>query len=78
MTREEVELRGMCPRNVVDVLDAISGARRISRTELVNAVLSEWADARMHEAVLIQRVVGFNPTPPDAEGNASERIRNIK
>jgi hypothetical protein len=74
MRDDDVELRGMCPRRVVDVLDAVSNARRITRTELVNAVLSEWADARVHEANLVQRVRGFNPPPTDAAGAASERL----
>lgn len=60
-TATSVELRGECPRQTVDVLDAISAARRISRTELVNQVLGEWARQQLHEASLIHRVTRGNP-----------------
>jgi hypothetical protein len=74
MRDDDVELRGMCPRRVVDVLDAVSNARRITRTELVNAVLSEWADARIHESSLIHRIVGLNPSLRDEFGAGAERL----
>ncbi len=50
------ELRGPCPKDTVDVIDAVSMARRMSRTELVNEILTEWAKARLHEAELITRL----------------------
>lgn len=53
---DAVELRGPCPRTVVDVVDAVSQAKRITRMELVNQILQEWADAKLHEATLIQRL----------------------
>lgn len=51
-----VELRGPCPKDVVDVLDAVSMARRMSRTDMVNEILKEWAEAKRHEADLISRL----------------------
>ncbi len=51
-----VELRGNCPRDVVDVIDAVSQSKRISRMEQVNAILARWADEKRREAELIQRV----------------------
>lgn len=38
-----VELRGPCPKRVVDLLDAVSLARSRTRMQLVNEILSEWA-----------------------------------
>ena len=69
---DAVELRGDCPRLTVDVLDAISSARRISRTELVNQVLSEFTRQQLLEASLVQRVTRGNPEaseffPPSAD-----------
>jgi len=58
-----VELRGPCPREVVDVLDAFCSARRITRTELVNRILTKWAADRLHEATLLERVTRGNPKP---------------
>lgn len=62
-----VELRGMAPRDLIDVLDAVSVARRISRTELVVEVLRAWANERIHEATVIARVAGINPAPTETE-----------
>lgn len=51
-----VELRGQAPRLIVDVLDAVSASRRISRWELVNEILEHYADDRMREATAVLRV----------------------
>lgn len=61
--REPVELRGNVPRNVIDVLDAISTRRRLSRTELVNEILAEWVHARLAEFAAVRRVVGDEALP---------------
>lgn len=52
----KVELRGDIPRDVADVLDAVSQAKRIPRMELVNSILQGWADEKLHEATLVVRV----------------------
>lgn len=57
-----VELRGKAPRTVVGVLDAISSAQRKDRWELVNEILSGWADDRMREATAVLRVTGLGET----------------
>ena len=57
----DVELRGMCPREVIDVLDAVSSHRRASRMELVNTILREWADDKKREMEALRRVVGAGP-----------------
>lgn len=51
-----VELRGDAPRPLVDVLDAVSGHRRISRWQLVSEILQAWADDKMREVTAICRV----------------------
>jgi len=63
-----VELRGMCPREVVDVLDAVSQAKRISRMELVNRILGEWRDQKVHESSLIHRVTRGNGSLTESDG----------
>lgn len=62
---ETVELRGECPRAIVDVLDAVSMARDKTRIALVNEILSEWSQKVLHEHSLLSRVV--HVTPPHAE-----------
>ena len=69
---EAVELRGNCPRGVVDVLDAFSNARRMTRMELVNQILRRWAKERLHEASLVQRVTRGNPELMDSDLNTLE------
>lgn len=51
-----VELRGQVPKLIVDVLDAVSLTKRVNRWELVNEILSAYADDRMREATAIMRV----------------------
>lgn len=67
-----VELRGDCPRDVIDVIDAISGARNQSRLVLVNQILAEWVERRLHEHQSISRVRRVNPEVPARGGRSSE------
>lgn len=54
----QVELRGQAPRTLVDVLDAVSAHRRITRWELIAEILERWADDKMAETTAILRVTG--------------------
>lgn len=60
MSDDLVELRGMSPRRTVDVLDAVALSRKISRTEIVNEVLADWAESRIHESKLVLRCTSNN------------------
>lgn len=51
-----VELRGQAPRTLVDVLDAVSSHRRVSRWDLITEILEHWADDKMAETTAILRV----------------------
>lgn len=64
------ELRGDCPREIIDVLDAVAVARDTTRIALVNGILGEWAKKVTHEATLVHRVVGGNPQPADRRGGS--------
>lgn len=68
----QVELRGPISRWIADVLDAVSLARRVSRTEVVNTVLEEWAKERLHEASLLTRVSRGNGSQPEKSGRSPE------
>lgn len=70
-TAEHVELRGPCPRETVDVLDAISMARNLTRTQMVNEILGEWARRIQHEHMVLARTMRV--IPPDAESNGRGR-----
>lgn len=66
-----VELRGECPREVVDMLDALSMAADVTRTALINEILKAHTDKEKHKAMLIYRVAMGNPELPEGSG-ASE------
>ena len=64
---DEVELRFWCPRSIVNVLDAVVMARggqsaNIHRGTVLTEEMTVWAEKKRHEASLIHRVAGINPT----------------
>ena len=65
-----IELRGDIPRDVADVLDAVSMANSCSRIDVVNEILHEWASERVHEASVIMRVTRGNPPAGEARSHA--------
>ena len=69
----KTELRGDCPKDTVDVLDAIAHARGVTRTDLVNEVLGNWCADRVHEASLILRMARGNPELTEALGVAGSK-----
>lgn len=73
---DSVELRGPCQRETVDILDAVSCARVMTRTELVNEILAEWALKQVHVATLVYRASRGNPQPTEANG--IQRIRGAE
>jgi len=56
-----VELRGPRPKEIVDVLDAWSQAKCMSRTQAVNLILRDWAKQKLHEHMVFARVTKGNP-----------------
>lgn len=54
---EPVELRGMCPAEVIGVLDAVSASNKESRMTLVNRVLLEWTRERTRQARAINNIL---------------------
>jgi hypothetical protein len=68
MADRSAELRGECPREILDVLDAISTARDMTRTQLVNEVLGNWARQVRHEHMIVARVCGVIPAESDTAG----------
>lgn len=70
-TSDGIELRGMCPRETVDVLDAVSAARSMSRAQIVNEILGDWARQQMHVATVLHRVLRRNPQGPESGGRGA-------
>lgn len=48
----------------VAVLDGYCQAHGLKRTVVMRRVLREWSEKKLHEATLILRVAGSNPTIP--------------
>jgi hypothetical protein len=71
MKADTAELRTECPLEVVDVLDAVSLAQRLTRGQLVVRILTDWAEQRHREAILIGRLSRGNPAPPDFDARGS-------
>ena len=76
---EKVEVRGLFEKPVIDVLDAISMARRIDRNSLIEKVLTEWATQTAVEFSVFQRLSRGNPAMlelvgirPDDGGSGTE------
>ena len=53
---DPVELRGDIERDTVDYLDVVSSHRRMSRMELVEAILREWVENKKHESSVVVRL----------------------
>ena len=66
MADNQGELRGPCPREVVDLLDAVSMARRMTRMELVVEVLRAYAAEQLHIASVVSSVTRGNPQQPES------------
>lgn len=67
-----VELREEIPRDLVDVIDAVSAARGTSRRQMVIDVLHAWASERVHEATVIMRVTRGNPPLAESDRKGAE------
>lgn len=63
--RDTVELRGEIPRDLADVIDAVSIAEDRSRIQQVIAVLGEWAARQRRIATVMHRLSQGNPQRQD-------------
>lgn len=63
--RDTVELRGEIPRELADVIDAVSIAEGRSRVQQVIVVLGEWADKQRRISTILHQVTRGNPPRAD-------------
>lgn len=56
------EVRFEAKAETIAVLDGFCSATGKCRTEFINTLLTEWAEKKLHEATVICRVAGVNPT----------------
>lgn len=69
---DTTEMRFMAQRLVVDLLDAVSSARRISRAEMANRVLERWAREVMHQQMMVANVTRGNPAVTETKWSDTE------
>lgn len=68
---ELAELRVNSPKYVLAVVDSVaisetkSSGKMVSRTDIVNRILSSFVDHKIDEATLINRAISDNPTVLD-------------
>lgn len=72
MPERTTEISFELPVSEVGVLDGYCQARGLKRTTVLRRLLKEWSDEKHHEAILICRVAGHNPTAPGANRDVSE------
>lgn len=70
--REDTELRLDIPKWVMGVIDAegIVRGSASSRKEVVNEILSVWAERKVHDATVVLRLANVNPTPVDSKAGS--------
>ncbi len=66
------EIRFEVPADEVAVLDGYCHATGKNRTDVIRGLLIDWSKSKLHEAIMICRVAGANPTAPDTDRNPSE------
>lgn len=62
-----VEIRLELDEARVRVLDGYCSATGKSRSDVLRGLLLEWSGRKLHEATLICRVAGVNPTSPETQ-----------
>lgn len=65
------EVRFEAKAETVAVLDAYCSAAGKCRTQFINDLLESWVCKKLHEATLICRVAGVNPTSSDSNRKTS-------
>jgi hypothetical protein len=63
---ETTEFRIEIPVDELAVLDGYCSATGKTRTGVIRSLLGIWAKDKAHEAMMICRVAGINPTSPDS------------
>lgn len=62
MNDEMVEVRITLKRSTLDIADAISLARKVSRSHVIDEVTGVWADQIHRESSMVLKIAGHKPT----------------
>ena len=72
MASDEVELRGLCPADLAQALDALAHADGVDRNHYVNSVLEKHVRQEAHKTMVRHRMLRGNAYMTEAAGGASE------
>ena len=61
MTEKSTEISFEVDASEAAVIDGYCAAKGIKRTAVMRQLLKEWSDQKLHESILICRVVGVKP-----------------
>jgi len=61
------ELRVEIPNDELSVIDGYCSATGECRTDVIRELLSMWSKKKLHEATVILRVAGGNPTVSESD-----------
>lgn len=70
MAHDKVELRGLCPTDLAQALDALAHAEGMDRNTYVVAVLDKHVKVEAHKTMVRHRMLRGNPYLADAEAGA--------
>jgi hypothetical protein len=66
ITSDTKELRGDCPADLVQALDAIALSKNMDRSKYVNQVLLAHVSSYLAELTVVTQMLRGNPLMPDA------------
>jgi hypothetical protein len=68
MAPEKIELRGLCPTELAQALDALAHADGMDRNTYVVSVLHKHVKSEAHKTMVRHRMLRGNPYLSDASG----------
>ena len=72
MASDKVELRGLCPADLAQALDALAHADGVDRNNYVNSVLEKHVHQEAHKTMVRHRMLRGNAYMTEAAGGAAE------
>lgn len=72
MASDKVELRGLCPAELAQALDALAHADGVDRNHYVNSVLEKHVRQEAHKTMVRHRMLRGNAYLLEAAGGSAE------
>jgi len=72
MASDKVELRGLCPAELAQALDALAHADGVDRNHYVNSVLEKHVRQEAHKTMVRHRMLRGNAYLVEAAGGSAE------